>query len=243
MKLLNIQNKISYCNISWNGLWLLGESKLCRTVWSHVTLVHTPVSPLMLISSFLAPLAWSTFEASSIPEAEAVLRFCNCMLIKRTEAFTISCSFNPPSTLPHYPFVLPYFYFFCYYTDKSTFSPGLKQILFSTSSYVLLYIFLHALFQQAPMDVLQVWWSFVTPRLYKICPGQKRDAEEACGGTQQPAGSDVACSVVSATRNMFFWGGQVPNNAVQLRQLCFLKLGEFTTLLYVVFACSSHECG
>lgn len=106
-------------NISWDGLWVTGESNLYRTGWSHVTLVHAPVSPLMLIRSFLAPLAWSTFVVSSIPQAEAAVCHCNFMLIERREPLTISCSFSPQLLFLTIPLSSLTFIFFPSFTLRS----------------------------------------------------------------------------------------------------------------------------
>lgn len=119
MELVNIQNTISSSDISWDSLWVPGQSNLCRTGWSHVTLVHTPVSPLVLIRSFLAPLAWSTFGVSSIPQAEAAVCHCNCMLIERREPLTISCSFSPQLLFLTIPLSSLTFIFFSAFTMRS----------------------------------------------------------------------------------------------------------------------------
>lgn len=132
--LVNIQNIINYSSISWDGLWIPWKL-MCRTEWSHVTLVQTlvtPMSPLMHTRSSLALLGWLTFGASSVPEGEADVCHCNFMLIERWDLFPISCSFSLPSTHSHYCIVVPCFYFFRFSTEKSTFSPHPIQMLFLT---------------------------------------------------------------------------------------------------------------
>lgn len=142
---------------------------------------------------------------SSIPQAEAAICHCNFMLIEKRESLTIPCSFSPQLLFHTISLSSLTFIFFCFYNEKSTFSPRPKQFLFPTFSYMFCCTFFFMLCSNRLLWTLcRCVGPFVSPCHYKICPCKKRDAQEARGGTQQPAGSGVACSVVCAMRHRCF---------------------------------------
>lgn len=101
-----------------------------------------------------------------------------------------------------------------------------------------LYVLLHIFFMLCSNILLWTLYRCVGPFVttympLQNLPLQKNRLLEACGGTQRPAASDVACSVVSASRHWCFSDGQVPNNTPSrgFCEFCFSKLAEFTTLL------------